>query len=88
MSSLIAGGRFTGQLDECEDVIAGLHEAMALDWQAKTRMLCLICDAPPHGKRFSDQQMRKERARLLVQSGYVLYTANLQLQFFGLACLR
>ena len=40
--------------DVCEDVIGGLSHAMKLDWQARTRIIYLVCDAPPHGNRFKD----------------------------------
>ena len=44
----------TGGGDNCEDVIGGLEEAIQLKWEAKTRILYLMCDAPPHGERFHD----------------------------------
>jgi len=44
----------TSQPDVCEDVIGALSHAVELDWQARTRIIYLVCDAPPHGKRFED----------------------------------
>ncbi|CAJ1405416.1 unnamed protein product [Effrenium voratum] len=40
------------QRDVCEDVMGGLEEALRLEWQAATRILYLLCDAPAHGSRF------------------------------------
>ena len=42
--------------DWCEDVIGGLEQAVQLEWEAKTRIVYLMCDAPPHGHRFRDQE--------------------------------
>ena len=61
------------RLDQCEDVIGGLREAMQLEWQGKTRILYLISDWPPHGKRFTtdamntkfEQQLACENLRFL-----------------------
>ena len=39
--------------DVCEDVIGALSHALKLNWQARTRIIYLICDTPPHGKRFA-----------------------------------
>ena len=47
----------TGGGDVCEDVIGGLSQALQLDWQARTRILYLVCDAPPHGTRFTPGSM-------------------------------
>lgn len=66
LSSLKAGGSCDGELDECEDVIGGLSKAMDLEWQAKTRILYLVCDNPPHGKRFSDDDAQKLLSESLV----------------------
>ena len=40
--------------DICEDVVGGLGKVCQLDWQARTRIIYLICDCPPHGTRFKD----------------------------------
>ena len=45
---------FRGTADVCEDVIGALSRAVDLDWQARTRIVYLICDAPPHGNRFKE----------------------------------
>ena len=47
--------------DICEDVIGGLQEALALSWDAKTRILYLVCDAPPHGHRFYEKNDKNKR---------------------------
>lgn len=54
LSKLNTEDRTTSQSDTCEDVIGGLSHAVELDWQARTRIIYLVCDAPPHGKRFKD----------------------------------
>ena len=43
-----------GGFDVPEDLLAGLDEALRLDWQATTRLLCVVTDAPCHGRRFHD----------------------------------
>ena len=40
--------------DSCEDVIGGLQRAVQLQWEAKTRIMYLMSDSPPHGRRFYD----------------------------------
>ena len=45
--------------DLCEDVIGGLSHAMQLDWEARTRIIYLVCDAPPHGSRFKDSNVSR-----------------------------
>ena len=47
------------KVDLCEDVIGGLDHAMQLEWKARTRIMYLVSDWPPHGARFSDQKLRK-----------------------------
>eukprot|EP00435_Cladocopium_sp_Y103_P049461 s508_g14.t3 len=59
LSGLEAGGTFNEPLDVCEDVIGGLNEAMKLEWPGKTRILYLLCDDPPHGKRFADDCVKE-----------------------------
>ena len=51
----------TGDSDICEDVIGGLSHAMQLDWEARTRIIYLVCDAPPHGSRFQDSSASRSR---------------------------
>lgn len=75
--SLEAGGSNDGDLDECEDVIGGLSKAMDLEWQAKTRMLYLVCDNPPHGRRFSHPDAQKLLECLVLQRTFcVVRTVN------------
>ena len=45
--------------DQCEDVIGGLGHAMQLEWKARTRIMYLVSDWPPHGVRFTDQKLRE-----------------------------
>ena len=68
LSALKAGGKTATNthLDLCEDVIGGLNEAMNLQWQAKTRILYLLCDCPPHGQRFTDDGIKEQIERHLV----------------------
>ncbi len=47
------------QPDQCEDVIGGLCHAMQLEWKARTRIMYLVSDFPPHGVRFTDQNLLK-----------------------------
>lgn len=46
--------------DICEDVIGGLGHAMQLEWKARTRIMYLVSDAPPHGVRFTNQKLREK----------------------------
>ena len=50
--SFLSKLRANGGADICEDVIGALSKALQLDWQATTRIIYLVCDAPPHGIRF------------------------------------
>jgi hypothetical protein len=43
-----------GGADACEDMAVGLQQANGLTWQAPTRVLILIADAPCHGSSFHD----------------------------------
>ena len=52
VASFLSRLKATGGGDICEDVIGGLGKVCQLDWQARTRIIYLICDAPPHGTRF------------------------------------
>ena len=52
-----------GGADVCEDVIGGLDHAMQLEWKARTRIMYLVSDWPPHGVRFTDQNMLKSFLR-------------------------
>jgi len=38
--------------DPCEDVVAGLKEALKLDWSSDLNYVYLIADSPPHGKSY------------------------------------
>ena len=49
--------------DQCEDVIGGLDHAMQLEWKARSRIIYLVSDFPPHGVRFTDQNMLKSLLR-------------------------
>eukprot|EP00435_Cladocopium_sp_Y103_P015542 s359_g3.t2 len=52
VESFLSKLRAKGGADICEDVIGALSKALQLDWQATTRIIYLVCDAPPHGYRF------------------------------------
>lgn len=67
LSALKAGAdkKPAAPLDQCEDVIGGLNEAMKLQWQAKTRILYLLCDSLPHGQRFTDGSVKESFERHL-----------------------
>ena len=55
---------YGGGGDSCEDVIGGLSKALQLDWQARTRIIYLVCDAPPHGNRFKgDKHLRNAKGQ-------------------------
>lgn len=49
--------------DLCEDVIGGLDHAMQLEWKARTRIMYLVSDFPPHGVRFTGQNMLESLQR-------------------------
>lgn len=49
--------------DECEDVIGGLDSATQLEWKGRTRIIYLVSDFPPHGVRFTDQNILKSFLR-------------------------
>ena len=42
----------TGGGDKCEDVLAGLEEALKLEWSATAKVLYLLAETPHHGWRF------------------------------------
>eukprot|EP00415_Alexandrium_ostenfeldii_P001331 UN1331 len=39
-------------MDECEDLLGGLHESLGLSWKSPTRGLLLVTDAPCHGWQY------------------------------------
>eukprot|EP00415_Alexandrium_ostenfeldii_P001739 UN1739 len=41
-----------GGMDECEDLLGGLHESLGLSWKSPTRGLLLVTDAPCHGWQY------------------------------------
>lgn len=72
--SLEPGGDFVGKLDRCEDVIGALSQAIELEWQGKTRMLYLLCDDPPHGRRFTcDKSQEILSQSCLVRQKFLLW---------------
>eukprot|EP00803_Ostreobium_quekettii_P011476 evm.model.scf_761.1 EVM.evm.TU.scf_761.1 scf_761:19146-21246(+) len=48
----------TGGDDEAEDVFGGLDAVLQLEWEAPTRVLIQVADAPGHGKRFHPEGRR------------------------------
>ncbi|RHZ72289.1 hypothetical protein Glove_243g57 [Diversispora epigaea] len=45
----------TGGGDTPEDVLGGLHEAITkMTWKNSIRIILHVCDAPPHGLRFTN----------------------------------
>ena len=54
VAEFLGGIEAKGGLDVPEDLFAGIDEAVRLDWQATTRLLCVVTDAPCHGSRFHD----------------------------------
>ncbi|KAI9012392.1 hypothetical protein DFJ74DRAFT_683737 [Hyaloraphidium curvatum] len=44
--------RASGGDDVAEDMLGGLCRVPGLDWQARARVMLVIADAPPHGRRF------------------------------------
>lgn len=61
VESFLSKLKATGGGDVCEDVIGGLDHAMELEWQARTRIMYLVSDCPPHGVRFNDQELKVTR---------------------------
>ena len=44
--------------DTCEDVAGGLQQAFqSIEWKSKYKLICLVADAPAHGKRFHDESV-------------------------------
>ena len=41
-----------GGYDECEDLLGGLEQALALSWRNNVRTLYIVCDAPCHGSMY------------------------------------
>ena len=59
VESFLSKLKATGGGDLCEDVIGAVDHAMQLEWKARTRIMYLVSDRPPHGVRFSDQTLRE-----------------------------
>lgn len=55
VKDFIKNQRADGGGDEAEDVQGGLKLTLMQDWTAEATKRCvLICDAPPHGKKYYD----------------------------------
>ena len=70
VESFLSELKATGGGDQCEDVIGGLGHAMQLEWKARTRIIYLVSDYPPHGVRFTDQKLRETHSETHEWSDY------------------
>eukprot|EP01022_Parablepharisma_sp_SALTPOND_P032085 TRINITY_DN827_c1_g1_i2.p2 TRINITY_DN827_c1_g1~~TRINITY_DN827_c1_g1_i2.p2 ORF type:complete len:665 (-),score=86.35 TRINITY_DN827_c1_g1_i2:8474-10468(-) len=44
----------TGGGDECEDLVTPMKEALTLNWRSDCLLVCLVLDAPTHGRSYHD----------------------------------